>query len=41
MFYEYPEDPFTYVVVCPECGEELTEILEYGRYFCENCQLHY
>ena len=30
-----------YVYVCEECGEELTEIPAYNRYYCQNCGLHY
>ena len=27
--------------VCAACGQRLTEIPEYNRYYCENCGLHY
>ncbi len=30
---------FTYV--CSECGNGLTEIPFYNRYYCGNCGLHY
>lgn len=27
--------------VCSNCGEPLTEIPTYNRFYCENCGLHY
>lgn len=30
-----------YVYVCEECGNGLTEIPYYNRFYCENCGLHY
>jgi rRNA maturation endonuclease Nob1 len=30
-----------YLYVCTECGNDLTEIPYYNRYYCENCGLHY
>jgi hypothetical protein len=27
--------------VCSNCGEPLTEIPAYNRFYCENCGLHY
>lgn len=41
MSEEYEQEADEYVLVCEECGAPLAEILVYGRYFCENCQLHY
>jgi len=29
------------IYVCAECGNDLTEIPYYNRYYCENCGLHY
>jgi hypothetical protein len=34
-------DTGEYVYVCEECGNPLTEITYYNRYYCENCGLHY
>jgi hypothetical protein len=31
----------SYLYVCSECGNNLTEIPYYNRYYCENCGLHY
>jgi hypothetical protein len=31
----------SYLYVCSECGNDLTEIPYYNRYYCENCGLHY
>jgi len=31
----------SYLYVCSECGNPLTEILYYNRFYCENCGLHY
>ncbi len=31
----------TYLFVCSECGNDLTEIPYYNRFYCENCGLHY
>ena len=33
------DDSFLYV--CSECGNDLTKILQYNRFYCENCLLHY
>jgi len=30
-----------FVYVCEECGNPLTDIPYYNRYYCENCGLHY
>jgi predicted RNA-binding Zn-ribbon protein involved in translation (DUF1610 family) len=34
-------DSGDYVYVCEGCGEELTEIPYYNRFYCANCGLHY
>jgi predicted amidophosphoribosyltransferase len=34
-------DGGSYLYVCAECGNDLTEIPYYNRYYCENCGLHY
>jgi hypothetical protein len=31
----------SYLYVCSECGNTLTEIPYYNRFYCENCGLHY
>jgi hypothetical protein len=31
----------SYLYVCSECGNNLTEIPYYNRFYCENCGLHY
>jgi hypothetical protein len=31
----------SFLYVCEECGNDLTEIPYYNRFFCENCGLHY
>jgi rRNA maturation endonuclease Nob1 len=31
----------SYLYVCSECGNILTEIPYYNRFYCENCGLHY
>ena len=34
-------DTGSYLYVCSECGNDLTEIPYYNRYYCESCGLHY
>jgi predicted amidophosphoribosyltransferase len=29
------------IYVCSSCGNPLTEIPAYNRYYCEDCGLHY
>ena len=31
----------SYLYVCSECGNNLTEIPYYNRFYCETCGLHY
>jgi hypothetical protein len=31
----------SYLYVCSECGNDLTEIPYYNRFYCESCGLHY
>ncbi len=28
------------IVVCPDCSYVMTPIPLYGRFYCENCQIH-
>ena len=34
-------DSGCYLYVCEQCGNDLTEIPYYNRFYCQNCGLHY